>query len=370
MRLDAAGIAEAKEQMAQWLSDPRELGAKPSQMEYVDSFTDEDEITCHIFKYKKSLFSKWMIGIVSDSGVFSDMKEFRRDTAVQDAMECLNWLKSYWKNMAARQAGEENAEYAAQRGVFSGFVLLADKEWDKGRFCREMESDWGISVREEEKSGQESGGHCDAMLFEVGTQRVVLGYMDIPVPDGEAEHNAAFNYTWKEAVEVTKTHQAQIVVTILGGHEDIKKDGELFVKVVATLCQQRNTIGVYANGVVYQPQFYLAMRELIQKGMFPVLGLVWFGIRATDKGCSVYTIGMNCFGKDEMEILDSGVSLQELKDFLIDVATYCIEEDVTLHDGENIGVSASQRCRITRSKGVWTDGMTLKIEFEKSEKSR
>lgn len=81
IRLDAGGTAEAKEQLTHRLSDPRKLGAKPARL----------------------------IGIVSDSGVFSDMKEFRRDTAVRDAAECPNRLKSYRKSMAAGQTGKENA---------------------------------------------------------------------------------------------------------------------------------------------------------------------------------------------------------------------------------------------------------------------
>ncbi len=259
----------------------------------------------------------------------------------------------------------KNAGYAKNRGAFTGFVLLSDKSWDKEKFKRDFQADWGLSPEYDEGEGspkKQSG--CEAMLFDIGSQRVALGFLDIPVPGGEAERNAAFNYTWKEAVEVTKTHQAQIMVGILGEHEDVKKDGELFVKVTATLCRQSNAIAVYANGVVYQPQFYFAMKEFIEKGLYPIPGLLWFGMMRSERGFHVYTIGMNSFGKDDMEILDVTKNPNEAKDFLMNIAGYCIDEDVTLHDGETIGLSATQRCKITRSQGVCMNGMTLKIAYE------
>lgn len=364
---DVKKIEDAQKKLAEWLSDERELGVKPFRIEYVESFVDDDEIECMIFRYRKTLFSKWMLGIVSDSGVFSQMKEFCQETARQDAGECLEFLKNYWKNLAAKQAGAENAEYAAKKGVFSGFVLLARKAWDKESFQKEFEEIWGLKPEYDEGDAarKKEGDNCDALILELGSQRVMIGYMGVPVPGGEAEHNAAFNYTWKEAVEVTKTHQAQIVVAVMGAHEDVKKDGELFVKVVSVLCRQKGALGVYANGVVYQPEFYYAMREFIEKGIFPLMGLVWFGVMGAEHGYHVYTIGMNCFGKDDMEILGTEENPREVKEFLINIARYCIDEDVVLHDGETIGLSAQQRCRLTRSPGVSTGGMTIKIAYEK-----
>lgn len=284
--------------------------------------------------------------------MFNFLKKNRKDSAPQPAVQ---------------PAGGENEEYVKRKGGFSGFVLLSRKEWDKESFKKEFETAWGLKPTYDEGDDTEKkgGDDCDVLILELGSQRVMIGYMGIPVPGGEAEHNAAFNYTWKEAVEVTKTHQAQLVVAILGAHEDVKRDGELFVKVVSILCRQSNAIGVYANGVVYQPQFYFAMREFIERGMFPLMGLVWFGVMAAEHGYNIYTIGMNCFGKDDMEIIGPTDNPGEVKEFLMDIASYCIDGDVTLHDGETIGLTAEQKCKITRSPGVSTEGMTLKIAYRK-----
>lgn len=95
-------IEKAKKELEAWLEDGRELGKKPVKIEYTTSFIDEDGIRCHIFKYKKSLLSKWWQGIVSDSGVFSEMKEYNKATEIEDAKHTLNLLKEIWKKTARK----------------------------------------------------------------------------------------------------------------------------------------------------------------------------------------------------------------------------------------------------------------------------
>ena len=63
-------IVNAMEELENWLADPTELGRKPAKIEYTASFEDEDGIKCMIFKFKKSFFGKWLLGIVSESGTF------------------------------------------------------------------------------------------------------------------------------------------------------------------------------------------------------------------------------------------------------------------------------------------------------------
>lgn len=99
-------IKEGLLKLENWLSDPRELGCKPSKIEYTNSFEDEDGIKCMIFKYKKSLTGKWMLGIVSDSGTFSEMEEYNKNTEIEAAKKILEMLKDYWKTEAAKKALE------------------------------------------------------------------------------------------------------------------------------------------------------------------------------------------------------------------------------------------------------------------------
>ncbi|WP_147404779.1 MULTISPECIES: hypothetical protein [Clostridia] len=93
-------IKNAMEELEDWLSDPSELGKKPAKIEYTNAFADEDGINCLVFKYKKNLLGKWLLGIVSESGTFSEMGEYNQKTEIDDAKRILEMLKNYWKEMA------------------------------------------------------------------------------------------------------------------------------------------------------------------------------------------------------------------------------------------------------------------------------
>ena len=94
-----------------------------------------------------------------------------------------------------------------------------------------------------------------------------------------------------------------------------------------------------------------------------MLDWVYFGLYQSEEGNNVYTYGMTAFGKEEMEILGSKHGLTELHGFMLEIACYVIGSDVTLHEGETLGVSKEQKLPIIRSKGVSVEGMTLKIEY-------
>ena len=93
-------IEKAKLNLENWLSDSHELGHKPKVVKYANSFEDEDGIKCMIFKYKKSIFGKWLLAIVSESGTFSEMQKYNKSTEIEDAKKILEMLKNYWKEMA------------------------------------------------------------------------------------------------------------------------------------------------------------------------------------------------------------------------------------------------------------------------------
>lgn len=145
--------------------------------------------------------------------------------------------------------------------------------------------------------------------------------------------------------------------------ESVREAAILQVKLVCAACRQRGTLGVYANGTVYQPEFYLNAAQPMEDGELPLLDLVWMGLYRREEGLCGYTDGLAAFGKEEIEVLDTQAAPGDLHSFLLDLASYVLEEDVTFHDGETIGFTEGQYLPISRSAGVWHDGMTLKISY-------
>ena len=137
----------------------------------------------------------------------------------------------------------------------------------------------------------------------------------------------------------------------------------LQVKLVCAACRQSGTLGVYANGTVYQPEFYRSAAQPMEDGELPLPDLVWIGLYRREGGLCGYTDGLRSFGKDEIEVLDVRAEPGDLHSFLLDLAGYVVEEDVTFHDGETVGFTEEQHLPISRSAGVWHGGMTLKIPY-------
>ena len=261
------------------------------------------------------------------------------------------------------EAADEDESDTDRTGVFTGFVLLSKGEWDKQQFIRDMQEKWGITVDEYSASEEKDDA---ALVFEVGDMLAAVSLADCPIPDEEAEANAENNYMWEDAVKVAREHRAHILVAVLGKEKDLLEKGKLFTKVVAVCCRQKYATGVYTSGVVFEPQFYEGFADMLKEDKLPIFNWIWFGLWQNEKGLNGYTYGMEAFGKDEVEVLDTDADPYDLLDFLANLASYVLENDVELHDGETIGFTADDKRAITRSPGVGLpeEQMTLKISWE------
>lgn len=269
---------------------------------------------------------------------------------------------------AEKTAGEEKAKEnetektenkkKEEIGNFVGFVLLSDTQADMNALAETLKKELGESASKVEVSDK------DNVFAECSGAIVTLALMPAPVPNGEAEHYARGNYMWREAEETVKGHKGHIIVGVVGESDPISK-GKLFVKAVCACLSQKNALALYTDGAVYQPEFYLDLATVLKDDVLPVLNWIWFGIYSDGTQSGIYTYGMKKFGKDELEVYayGSNTDFNEIRNFTIDIANYVLEGDVTLKDGQTIGLTADQKCLITRSEGLALDGETLKIRY-------
>lgn len=351
-------MAAATNAMVDWLSHPDELGKAPAKIECTGNF-DLYDMHYYIFKYKKGLFGKWLLGVcggyVDDEldhcgHVFSNMSEYNESSAVEDAKQMVEMIRSYWMEQA--RLAEERKENA---GTFAGFVLLSDVSWDKQQLIHDLKTEWNIEIVDEDKNEE-------ALVVSIDDMTIALSLMPAPVPNGEAEENAANNYLWKDAVKVIKAHQAHIMAAVLGNAPLIER-GKLFVKLLASCCKQQNACGVYTSGTVFEPRFYMEFANMMKEDLLPIYNWIWFGLYQGEKGVNCYTYGMKVFGKGEMEVLDADADPSDVQEFLSSLVSYVLEYDVTLNDGETIGFTENDKHSITRSEGVSLPEVTLKIEY-------
>lgn len=248
---------------------------------------------------------------------------------------------------------EENSPTRA----FVASVLLSENEWDIKKLINDCKAEWNIEIPYE--------GNDEALVAFMGDVKLAVAIIPAPVPNQEAEHYAGANYMWEDAVEVTKSHKAHLLVSVLGKDVNLLELAKLFTKVVSSCLKQESAIAVYTDGTVFQPQFYCDVASVMQQDdeALPILDWVWFGVYRTEECTGMYTYGMRKFGKEEMEVYAHNADLNDVRDFMFDIVTYVLDCDVTLNDGETIGFSEEQKLGITLSDAVALDGKSLKLEY-------
>ncbi len=270
----------------------------------------------------------------------------------EETEETINTVNNEEKN------SNIDTDNSKKEGAFLSFVLLEESVFDFEKFKSELSKKWGI------ESGDNTSEN-DNYIFNVDGIIVALSLTDAPVPNGEAEHDASKNWMWQEAVSVTEKHKAHLVVAVLG-EGSTRAKSILFVKLLEVCCGFEKVLGIYVNGTVHMPALYKDLANTMDRDnedALPIFNLVWIGLWKSEKGANVYTTGLNAFGKDEMEILDSSADANTLHETMTDLVAYVLESDVTLRDGETIGFSAEQKWTITRSESASDIGMSLKIGY-------
>ncbi len=255
-----------------------------------------------------------------------------------------------------------NEEKKDHTGGFIGFVLLKEARWDKKAAFRTLKEQWGITPDDTGENPAEEEDENTAVFWVEGTM-CAYSLMPAPVPGGEAERFAAANYFWKEAVEVTKTHTAHLLISVMGDKKDPVKAAKLFTALAASVLEQPEVLGIYTSGTVLAPDHYIQVASDMKNGDLPVMDWIYVGLYQGQKGVCGYTYGLTAFGREEMEVLDSAHAPGEILEFLYDLCIYMLKSDAYIRDGETVGHSAEEKLPVHRSKGAALDGMTLKIAF-------
>lgn len=192
---------------------------------------------------------------------------------------------------------------------------------------------------------------------------VALALMPGLLPEGELETLYPYAFLWDEVEEELPQHVAHVIVSVMSDEGSALERYTVFTKVVESVLAEANAIGVYQGNqtLLVSKENYIDMANALSEDAIPFLLWVFVGLRGSDEGNSLYTYGMNGFGKLEMEIVDSKLNMEDLFDFLINVGCYVINSDVTFHAGETLGYTESKDASIEISTGQFLEGETIKI---------
>jgi len=269
-------------------------------------------------------------------------------------------LFSFFKKKDKKQ--ENTSAESEPSRVLLAMPLFKDGEsYDIHKVIEHLKDFWGAKVDDSD------GVDNETAVFYIDGQMVAIAKMPTPVPGDDLENAASYNYMWPTAMEELKDHTGHAIVTVMStGDKSTVERYSLLSKMLSSILMTSNSVGVYQGDqtLLLAKDYYLNCLDDLQNGGVPVPVWVYIGLRGKDDNTvSLYTYGLEHFGKYEMEILDSKMTASDLYDFLLNITSYVIGKDVALRDGETIGYSADHKVPIKLSKGVHLEGETLKLKL-------
>lgn len=196
-----------------------------------------------------------------------------------------------------------------------------------------------------------------------------LAHMSAPIPEGEAEANAGGNFLWPDGREEAARHRSHVIVTNIGAGNQTPVQSAITVSRLALIALKLfDGIGVYWGNasVCNSREVFEGFCEDISEEQMPLpVWLRFQPVRASDDEIGLYTLGMSQFGLMDIEVDRCRMDLQELFEFVSNIAHYLIQSGPVIADGNTVGGSAEERILVRHRPSMIDQGRRVyKIVFE------
>jgi len=268
-------------------------------------------------------------------------------------------------NRSKKSKPESTKDRNGEREELEENLLLAMPMFEKGghysieAVLTYLTQAWGYKIE-----GQDYND-TTAVLTTAGTM-FAIAFMPAAIPTEDIQHSAAYAYNWPSVLEDIQDVDSHAIVSVLSGDLTIVERHLLLSRILfAIIATTPSCVGIYQGSqtLLIPREQYLDYQEELALGKVMVPLWVYIGLRTTDAGNSLYTYGLRVFGKQEIEVIDSALPLEELYSFLVNICSYVIGSNVVFQHGETLGYTAEQKINITASKGILVEGETLKLEL-------
>ncbi len=232
------------------------------------------------------------------------------------------------------------------------------EQYNLNSVIENLKSFWGLNVTDVQ-------GDDNTAVFGINGEMVAIAYMPAQIPSGDIEGTAQYAYNWQTALQDLKEHNGHAIVSMMSGKRSAVERYQIFSKVLCAILSTSSAVGVYQGSqtLLIPREQYLDFVEDLKGDGAPIPLWIYIGLRGAQTGNSVYTYGLSWFGKQEIEVVDSKLKLEELYNFILNICAYVIVSDVTLRSGETLGYTNDQKIKITSSKGKFIEGESLKLEM-------
>jgi hypothetical protein len=221
-----------------------------------------------------------------------------------------------------------------------------------------LKNNWNTNV-------SDINGDSGTVALSIQGETVALATVPVQIPWGDIKGTAQYSYNWTTAEKDLEKHNSHLIVTVMSNNKSEVERFGILTKVLSSILATSNCIGVYqgSQSLLIPKLQYLDSAEALKSNQIPLDLWVYIGLQKSENGNNAYTYGLTAFGKPEMEFINAKLDLQEMHSFLSNICAYVINSNVTFKSGETLGYTAEQKIKITKSKGQFVEGQTLKLEL-------
>ncbi len=189
----------------------------------------------------------------------------------------------------------------------------------------------------------------NTLAFDIGAAHVVLGRVAEPFPWSDLAGPCATSVIWPEARSVLQRHRAHVIVSLSSDLELIDRAKLLTQVTAAAMAANPSALGAFwGNATLVVPKALFIEFAVQILPLAPPLH-IWLDIRVAknaDGSCSGFTTGMAALGHMEFETQNSTQSPEALRERLLALANYVLENGPVISDGNTVGADANEKIRV------------------------
>jgi hypothetical protein len=254
----------------------------------------------------------------------------------------------FWRKKTTVEPQKDNL-------ILAMVMLPEQNTFNVDLFTNDLKNIAGITV-------QDPAGDKESFSGKVQDETVMVAHMPAPIPASDLWAAAQYAYHWTTALEEIGKHKSHLIVSMMRSPTNQVRRYKIFSEIICAILRTTDAIGVYKGGqsLLIAAEQYLETVKYADDDL-PINLWIYFGLIEADSGNSGYTYGLKQFDKPEMEIVDTGESLEDIRELLFNITYYVVENDITFRDGETCGLSQEQKINISYSKGKFLDEDTFKL---------
>lgn len=192
----------------------------------------------------------------------------------------------------------------------------------------------------------------DVCSFNVDDEFFGLALMPAPYPAQDLEGPLATAWMWppEPPIENVKKHKSHLLITMIGGKGDPVHRRLILTAVTALAAKQAGVMAVYWGDatLIHFPPAFIEIAEKVDSLKTPPLYL-WVDLRAfrnEDGTTGLFTTGLSELGHMEIEIPSIDMQPGELREWLLNIMFYLLENGPVLKHGQTIGMTDEQKVHI------------------------